>query len=106
MLAPGSERLDISPIPTNETPLNNQVQRMLHSGAGSMSEKDDAAQHRQNQSLTIIPNSQLRSRPERIDEVSHSRNEWEETLGESQMIAASHSLKPTPAQPMHGLKNV
>ena len=34
-----------------------------------------------------------------IAEVSQSRNEWEETLGESQMVA-SHSMKPLKSAPM------
>jgi len=45
---------------------------------------------------------------ERIDEVSHSRNEWEETLGESQLVVASHSMKPNKGQSMaamNGFKN-
>ena len=53
----------------------------------SKSERDDPS-NRHNQSLTVIGNT-----PERIDEVAHSRNEWEETMGESQFIGASHSIK-------------
>ena len=32
-------------------------------------------------------------------EASMSRNEWEETLGESQLVAASHSMKPKTSAP-------
>ena len=62
------------------------MQKVLQDGGGGIQ------QHRQNQSLTVIGGARSHHN-DRIDEVSHSRNEWEETLGESQMIGASHSLK-------------
>ena len=103
MHAPGQERLEISPIPPHEGYLAGQVQQVAGS---SKYERDDTVVHRANQSLTGLPTSQPIV-PGRIDEVSHSRNEWEETMGESQQfIAASHSVKQKPAHPMHGLKNV
>jgi len=35
---------------------------------------------------------------EKIVEASMSRNEWEETLGESQLVIASQSIKPRTGQ--------
>ncbi len=92
---------------STENPLNRQVNSLLN---GSKSDRVENTATNQGKNLTA-------SRPfeQRIDEASLSRNEWEETLGESQLVVASQSLKPKPAQSMlnHGaggalpnLKNV
>lgn len=86
-----------------EDPRTGLAKNIFHNQGGSVSDRDDTFA-RQNQSLTVP-----QSRPigaEKIAEVSHSRNEWEETLGESQLNGASHSLKQRNSQPMHGLGNV
>lgn len=73
MHASGSERLEISPaMQLENNKLTSQVKNLL---SGAKSDRLDAVKS----SLTVS-NHQAH---ERIDEVSHSRNEWEETIGES-----------------------
>lgn len=60
---------------------------------GTMSDRAEGGTTGQN-SFLAVPGQIKGGGVADIMEASQSRNEWEETLGESQLVAASHSLKP------------